>query len=98
MVSIDGVSRRILQELKRDGRISNVELAERINLSPSALRKELQSLLVCWLPWSEWTTTLLAGLRRQTAIRNAFSTSSLLIRYWMDQQMTRRENRSNTTA
>lgn len=44
MISIDGASRRILQELKRDGRISNVELAERVNLSPSTCLRRVQEL------------------------------------------------------
>ncbi|MGO1233158.1 MAG: Lrp/AsnC family transcriptional regulator, partial [Marinobacter sp.] len=44
MSEIDGPSRRILQELKRDGRISNVELAERVNLSPSTCLRRVQEL------------------------------------------------------
>jgi DNA-binding Lrp family transcriptional regulator len=41
MTKIDAIGRKILQELSRDGRISNIELAERVGLSPSAcLRRE----------------------------------------------------------
>lgn len=41
---MDRYDERILQELKRDGRISNVELAERIGLSPSATLRRVQEL------------------------------------------------------
>ncbi|WP_114041913.1 AsnC family transcriptional regulator, partial [Vibrio cholerae] len=33
---MDRFDERILQELQLDGRVSNVELAERVGLSPSA--------------------------------------------------------------
>jgi len=33
---MDAIDHRILRELRRDGRISNVALAERVSLSPSA--------------------------------------------------------------
>lgn len=41
---MDRYEDRILQELKRDGRISNVELAERVGLSPSATLRRVQDL------------------------------------------------------
>jgi Lrp/AsnC family transcriptional regulator, leucine-responsive regulatory protein len=44
MVKIDGLNRRILQELVRDGRLSNLELAERVGLSPSACLRRVQEL------------------------------------------------------
>lgn len=42
MTEMDSISRQILRELMRDGRISNLELADRVGLSPSAcLRRVL---------------------------------------------------------
>tara|TARA_Y100001956_G_scaffold37433_1_gene36849 strand:- start:2263 stop:2706 length:444 start_codon:yes stop_codon:yes gene_type:complete len=41
---MDRFEERILQELKLDGRISNVDLAERIGLSPSATLRRVQDL------------------------------------------------------
>ncbi|NOH22341.1 Lrp/AsnC family transcriptional regulator [Vibrio europaeus] len=41
---MDKFDERILQELKRDGRVSNVELAERIGLSASATLRRVQDL------------------------------------------------------
>jgi Lrp/AsnC family leucine-responsive transcriptional regulator len=41
---MDAVDRQILNELQRDGRISNVELAERVNLSPSPCLRRLKRL------------------------------------------------------
>lgn len=41
---MDKFDERILQELKRDGRISNVELSERIGLSASATLRRVQDL------------------------------------------------------
>ncbi|MEF1255894.1 MULTISPECIES: Lrp/AsnC family transcriptional regulator [unclassified Vibrio] len=41
---MDRFDERILHELKLDGRISNVELAERIGLSPSATLRRVQEL------------------------------------------------------
>lgn len=41
---MDRFDERILQELKTDGRISNVELAERVGLSPSATLRRVQEL------------------------------------------------------
>ena len=44
MAKIDDINDRILQELSRDGRISNLELAERVALSPSACLRRVQEL------------------------------------------------------
>ena len=44
MKNLDRYNSRILQELQRDGRISNIELAERIGLSPSACLRRVQEL------------------------------------------------------
>jgi DNA-binding Lrp family transcriptional regulator len=44
MTVIDEVNERILQELIRDGRISNLELADRVGLSPSACLRRVQDL------------------------------------------------------
>jgi Lrp/AsnC family transcriptional regulator, leucine-responsive regulatory protein len=44
MVKIDQINRRILCELSRDGRISNLELADRVGLSPSACLRRVQDL------------------------------------------------------
>ncbi len=44
MTMIDAVDQRILRELRRDGRISNVALAERVGLSPSACLRRVQEL------------------------------------------------------
>lgn len=41
---MDYISERILQELSRDGRISNLELADRVGLSPSACLRRVQDL------------------------------------------------------
>jgi len=41
---MDAIDRQILDELQRDGRISNVELAERVNLSPSPCLRRLKRL------------------------------------------------------
>ncbi|EGU46319.1 AsnC family transcriptional regulator [Vibrio ichthyoenteri ATCC 700023] len=41
---MDRFEERILQELKRDGRISNVDLANAIGLSPSATLRRVQDL------------------------------------------------------
>lgn len=41
---MDRFDERILQELQLDGRVSNVELAERIGLSPSATLRRVQEL------------------------------------------------------
>jgi Lrp/AsnC family leucine-responsive transcriptional regulator len=43
-VPIDDLDRKILAELQRDGRVSNVELAERVNLSPSPWLRRLRRL------------------------------------------------------
>ncbi|MDW4498611.1 Lrp/AsnC family transcriptional regulator [Sulfitobacter sp. D35] len=44
MARIDEKSERILQELTRNGRISNLELAERVGLSPSACLRRVQEM------------------------------------------------------
>lgn len=44
MVNIDAIGRKILHELSRDGRISNLELADRVGLSPSACLRRVQEL------------------------------------------------------
>lgn len=44
MSEIDNFDRRILQMLQADGRISNVELANRVGLSPSATLRRVQDL------------------------------------------------------
>ncbi len=41
---MDQISQNILQTLSRDGRISNLELAERVGLSPSACLRRVQEL------------------------------------------------------
>ncbi len=41
---MDRISEQILQELSRDGRISNIELADRVGLSPSACLRRVQEL------------------------------------------------------
>lgn len=42
---LDSLDRRILQELQRDGRLSWVELGERVSLSSSACQRRVQSLI-----------------------------------------------------
>jgi len=44
MTDIDRIDRKILHELTRNGRISNLELAERIGLSPSASLRRVAAL------------------------------------------------------
>ena len=44
MTGIDAIGRKILRELSRDGRISNIELADRVGLSPSACLRRVQEL------------------------------------------------------
>lgn len=41
---MDAINQRILRELTRDGRIANVELADRVGLSPSACLRRVQEL------------------------------------------------------
>jgi len=41
---MDSISEKILLELTRDGRISNIDLAERVGLSPSACLRRVQDL------------------------------------------------------
>jgi Lrp/AsnC family transcriptional regulator, leucine-responsive regulatory protein len=42
--AIDQHDRAILRELMRDGRLTNVELAERVNLSPSACLRRVRAM------------------------------------------------------
>jgi Lrp/AsnC family leucine-responsive transcriptional regulator len=44
MTKFDQINDKILQELVRDGRISNLELAERVGLSPSACLRRVQEM------------------------------------------------------
>ena len=44
MVNLDQKNRQILRELERNGRISNLELAEKVGLSPSACLRRVQEL------------------------------------------------------
>ena len=44
MPQIDDTDRRILAVLQRQGRISNAELSDRVNLSPSACHRRVQRL------------------------------------------------------
>ena len=44
MTKIDDIGRKILHELSRDGRISNLDLADRVGLSPSACLRRVQEL------------------------------------------------------
>ena len=44
MIEIDKIDRKILSILQGDGRIANVELAERIGLSPTSIGERLKRL------------------------------------------------------
>ncbi|MCH2164016.1 MAG: Lrp/AsnC family transcriptional regulator [Marinovum sp.] len=44
MVKMNHINDRILCELERDGRLSNIELAERVGLSPSACLRRVAAL------------------------------------------------------
>ena len=44
MVEIDQTNARILRELRNDGRISNLALADKVGLSPSACLRRVQDL------------------------------------------------------
>ena len=44
MSVLDQISENILRELSRDGRMSNLELADRVGLSPSACLRRVQEL------------------------------------------------------
>lgn len=44
MPKIDAIDQNILRVLRHEGRISNVQLAERVNLSPSACLRRVQEL------------------------------------------------------
>lgn len=43
-VQLDAIDRAILAELQQDGRVSNLELSQRIHLSPSACLRRVRSL------------------------------------------------------
>ena len=43
-VKLDAIDRNILGELQRDGRLSNLELAQRVRLSPSACLRRVKAL------------------------------------------------------
>jgi Lrp/AsnC family leucine-responsive transcriptional regulator len=43
-VQLDAIDRAILQELQQDGRVSNLELAARVHLSPSACLRRVKQL------------------------------------------------------
>jgi Lrp/AsnC family transcriptional regulator, leucine-responsive regulatory protein len=43
-VQLDAIDRHILAELQQDGRLSNVELAQRVHLSPSACLRRVKAL------------------------------------------------------
>lgn len=44
MINIDAINRNILHQLQANGRISNLELAEKVGLSPSACLRRVQEL------------------------------------------------------
>lgn len=44
MEGLDATDRRLLTVLQKDGRITNAELSERVNLSPSACHRRVQRL------------------------------------------------------
>lgn len=44
MTKMDAITKRILRELARDGRINNITLADRVGLSPSACLRRVQEL------------------------------------------------------
>ena len=44
MIALDSINERILQALESDGRLSNVDLAARVGLSPSACLRRVQEL------------------------------------------------------
>ncbi len=44
MANLDDLNTRILRTLSQDGRISNLDLAEKVGLSPSACLRRVQDL------------------------------------------------------
>ena len=44
MIQLDATNKRILSELSKDGKMSNVDLADKIGLSPSASLRRVQEL------------------------------------------------------
>ena len=43
-MKLDRLDRRILEELQRDGRIANADLAEKVGLSPSTCLRRVRAL------------------------------------------------------
>lgn len=44
MINLDNINKNILREMERNGRISNIDLAEVVGLSPSACLRRVQDL------------------------------------------------------
>ena len=44
MIELDAINQSILRELETDGRVSNIDLATRVGLSPSACLRRVQEL------------------------------------------------------
>lgn len=44
MIEVDSINARILRIVERDGRIANMDLAERVGLSPSACLRRVQEM------------------------------------------------------
>jgi Lrp/AsnC family leucine-responsive transcriptional regulator len=44
MMAMDAIDTKILHELERDGRVTNLQLASRVGLSPSACLRRVQAL------------------------------------------------------
>jgi DNA-binding Lrp family transcriptional regulator len=44
MITLDDIDQKILRELSKDGRLSNLHLADRVGLSPSACLRRVQAL------------------------------------------------------
>lgn len=44
MAHLDAIAQKILRELSNDGRLSNLELADRVGLSPSACLRRVQEM------------------------------------------------------
>ena len=49
MINFDRYNKVILRELQTNGRISNIDLADRVGLSPSACLRRVQELEKSWL-------------------------------------------------
>jgi Lrp/AsnC family leucine-responsive transcriptional regulator len=76
MMTLDRYDRRILDELQRDGRISNQELAERIGLSPSPCLRRVRALE---------ESGIIAGYRAMLDAKQLGLTLMALIHISMDQ-------------